>query len=149
MKHEHEHREHEHHERHHRETGGRNDAEEDLRDKPEARTNAKKIDDEAEEKKRGGRAKRKRGGEVRKHHVDHEGRLMKKHGGEAEKRHERKRGGRMPEHAKHVEVHGEHEKHRADRKPRKDGGRTGADEHPFSSARKGTLPTGRKEMQME
>lgn len=103
------------HERKHRETGGVNEAEEDVKDRPEARTNAKKIDDEAEEKKRGGRAKRKR-------------------------------GGRMPEHAKHVEMHGEHEKARADRKPRKDGGRTGADAHPFSSARKGTTPPGRKEM---
>ena len=77
------------HERKHRETGGVNEAEEDIRINPEARTNAKKIDDEAEEKKRGGRAKRKRGG--------------------------------MAE-AKHVEMHGEHEHKRADRKPRKDGG---------------------------
>lgn len=127
---------HEREEHKHRETGGRNDAEEDLKDKPEARTNAKKIDGEAEELKKGGRAKRKKGGEVRKHHVDHEGKLMK--------RPERKRGGAMMEHKKHVEVHGEHEKHRADRKPRKDGGRTGADSHPFSSARKGEVPKGRK-----
>ena len=142
MKHEHEHREHEHRERHHRETGGRNDAEEDVERKTPMRVNAPEIDREASEKKRGGRAKRKHGGEVRKHHVDHEGKLVKKE----HERHERKRGGRMPEHAKHVEVSGEHEKHRADRKPRKDGGRTGADAHPFSSARKGTPAPGRKEM---
>lgn len=103
------------HERKHRETGGVNEAEEDVNDHPEARTNAKKIDAEAEERKKGGRAKRKR-------------------------------GGRMPEAAKHVEVSGEHEHKRADRKPRKDGGRTGADTHPFSSARAGTTPPGRKEM---
>ena len=107
----------EHHHRKHREAGGVNDAEEDLKTRPEARTNAKKIDDEAEERKKGGRAKRKR-------------------------------GGRMEE-KKHVEVHGEHEKHRADRKPRKDGGRTGSDTHPFSSARKGEMPKGRKEMDMD
>ena len=109
-----------------RSTGGRDDAEEDVRDKPEARTNAKNIDREAEEKKRGGRAKRKHGG-----HVHHE---------------------RMEElaHAKHVgKVHGEHAHHHAGRKPRKGGGRTGADEHPFSSARHGELPPGRKEMDME
>ena len=128
------------HERKHREEGGRNDAEEDLKDKPEARTNAKKIDDEAEELKKGGRAKRKRGGGVREHHVDHEGKLVAK----------RKRGGALMEHKKHVEVSGEHEKHRADRKPRKDGGRTGSDSHPFSSARKGTDPKGHKtEMEFE
>jgi hypothetical protein len=50
--------------RKHRETGGVNEAEEDLKDKPEARTNAKKIDDEAEEMKKGGRAKRAHGGKM-------------------------------------------------------------------------------------
>ncbi len=109
--------------RKHRATGGRDDAEADLNDKPEARTNAKNIDREAEERKKGGRAKRKSGG-----HVHHE---------------------KMEElaHAKHVgKVHGEHAAHRADRKPRKSGGRTGSDSAPFSSARNGTLPAGRKEM---
>jgi hypothetical protein len=48
--------------RKHRETGGANEAEEDVKDKPEPRTDAKKIDAEAEEMKKGGRAKRKRGG---------------------------------------------------------------------------------------
>lgn len=101
------------HERKHREEGGRNDAAEDVDKKTQMRVNAPEIEREADEKKRGGRAKRKRGG--------------------------------MAEH-KHVEMHGEHEAKRADRKPRKDGGRTGADAHPFSSARKGETPPGRKEM---
>lgn len=114
------------HERKGRATGGRDDAEEDVKDKPEARTDAKKIDAEAEEKKSGGRAKRKRGG-----HVHHENMEMMKH-------------------AKHLgPVHGEHAKHHAGRKPRASGGKTGSDSHPFSSARKGELPPGRKEMDME
>lgn len=45
-------------------TGGVNEAEEDVKDKPEARTNAKEIDEEAEERKKGGRAKRKHGGKM-------------------------------------------------------------------------------------
>jgi hypothetical protein len=45
-------------------TGGFNAAAEDLDSKPEARTNAKKIDEEAAERKSGGRAKRKAGGLV-------------------------------------------------------------------------------------
>ncbi len=48
----------------HKETGGANEAEEDVKDKPERRDNAKKIEDEAEEMKKGGRAKRKRGGKT-------------------------------------------------------------------------------------
>jgi hypothetical protein len=98
-----------HHGRKHRNTGGVNEAEMDLKTKPEARTNAKHIDAEAEERKHGGRAK--------------------KHAGK---------------------VHGEHAKHHAGRKPRKSGGRTGSDTHPFSSARHGTAPKGRKlEMEFE
>jgi hypothetical protein len=50
--------------RKHREAGGENEAEEDIKEKPEARTNAKKIDDEAEELKKGGRAKKARGGKL-------------------------------------------------------------------------------------
>jgi hypothetical protein len=45
-------------------TGGVNEAEEDEKTKPEARTNAKNIDSEAEELKKGGRAKRKHGGKM-------------------------------------------------------------------------------------
>jgi hypothetical protein len=45
-----------------RDTGGANEAAEDLATKNEARTDAKKIDAEAEEKKKGGRVKKARGG---------------------------------------------------------------------------------------
>jgi hypothetical protein len=50
--------------RKHKATGGENAAEEDLETKPEPRTNAKKIDEEAEEMKKGGRAKKARGGKM-------------------------------------------------------------------------------------
>ena len=93
-------------------TGGSHEADEDVKDKPEARTNAAKVDSEAEELKKGGRAKRAHGGKT---HV-----------------------GKMAGHAMH----------HAGRKPRKSGGRTGADGSPFSSARHGTAPKGRK-MEME
>lgn len=57
----------------HKAAGGKMDSpasgskewEEDLRIKPEARTNAAKIDAEAEERKHGGRAKRRHGGMVK------------------------------------------------------------------------------------
>jgi hypothetical protein len=72
--------------RKHRETGGSNEAEEDVKDKPEARTNAKKIDDEAEEMKKGGRAKRARGGKMvgkveGEKAMHHAGRKPRKSGG--------------------------------------------------------------------
>lgn len=99
----------------HRETGGRNDAEEDLKMKPEARTNAKEIDKEAEETSepseemnRGGRRKRKHGGKMV------------------------------------GKVEGEHAKHHMGHKPRKSGGRATSDMNPFTSARKGTPAKGRK-----
>jgi hypothetical protein len=92
--------------RKHKATGGVNEAEEDLKDKPEARTNAKKIDAEAEEMKKGGRAKRKFGGKTE------------------------------------MKAEGEKAKMHAGRKPRKDGGRTGSDSNPFTSARKGKSPPG-------
>jgi hypothetical protein len=50
--------------RKHRETGGANEPEEDLKSKPESRTNDKEITAEAEEMKKGGRAKRKHGGKM-------------------------------------------------------------------------------------
>jgi len=99
--------------RKHRETGGVNEAEEDVKDKPEARTNAKKIDDEAEEMKKGGRAKKARGGKMV------------------------------------GKVEGEKGAMHAGRKPRKSGGRTGSDASPFTSARKGTEPSGHKTMSVE
>lgn len=72
-----------------RATGGENEAEEDLKTKPEPRTNAKKIDDEAEEMKKGGRAKRKHGGKTEVGHIEgqkaatHAGRKPRKSGGRA------------------------------------------------------------------
>jgi hypothetical protein len=74
--------------RKHRETGGANEPEEDLKSKPEARTNAKEIDSEAEEMKKGGRAKRKHGGKMvgkvegEKGHM-HAGRRPRRSGGRA------------------------------------------------------------------
>lgn len=47
-----------------RSTGGVNEAAEDLRTRPERRNNADKIFSEAEERKSGGRTKRKSGGLV-------------------------------------------------------------------------------------
>jgi hypothetical protein len=69
--------------RKHRGTGGVNEAESDLKDKPEARTNAGKIDKEAEERKHGGRAKRKHGGMAvhGEKHGHHAGRKPRKSGG--------------------------------------------------------------------
>lgn len=70
-----------------RATGGENEPEEDLKDKPESRTNAKKIDGEAEEMKKGGRAKRKHGGKTEVGHIEghkaamHAGRKPRKSGG--------------------------------------------------------------------
>lgn len=128
-----------------RNTGGVNEAEEDLKEKTESRTHNPKIDAEADERKHGGktRRERKKGGGVRVHHVDHEGKLK-------EKRPERKSGGKLKSHVKEVHMHGELAKHHAGRAPRKAGGRTGADSHPFSSARHGTEAPGRKlEMDME
>jgi hypothetical protein len=105
--------------RKHRNTGGTDDAKEDLDDKPEARTNAKKIDEEAEERKSGGRA-RAAGG-----------RTARKHGGKTE----------MKVEGKKAEMH-------AGRKPRKNGGRTGSDGSPFTTARHGKMPAGRSEMDL-
>lgn len=91
-----------------RATGGVNDAAKDLADKPERRNNADRIFSEAEERKSGGRTKRKHGGMA-------EGAMAKMHAG---------------------------------RKARKSGGSCEAS--PFSSARHGTAPKGRKlEMEME
>jgi hypothetical protein len=95
--------------RKHRESGGVNEAAEDLKSRPEERNNAKKVFAEAEHLKHGGHAK--------------------KHAGK---------------------VHGKHAAHHAGRKPRKSGGRTGSDSHPYTSARHGTPPKGRKlELEME
>ena len=106
-----------HHSKHRAEGGGVDEAAEDLRTKPEPRTNAKKIDEEAEamHAKRGGRAARKRGG-----HVHHE-------------------HGKHLAHAKHLgHVEGHHAEHHAGRKARKAGG--SVESNPFTSANKGISP---------
>lgn len=59
--------------RNHRDTGGVNEAAEDLKDKPEARTNAKNIDSEAEERKRGGKAEPRKEHKATGGKVHHEG----------------------------------------------------------------------------
>ena len=108
------------HTRKHREAGGVNEAAEDLKSKPEE-YNHGRPEKEAEERKHGGRTKRKLGG-----HVHHE-------------------HGKHLAHAKHVgHVHGEHHMAHAGRKPRKSGGRAGSEANPFTSALHGTPPKGHK-----
>lgn len=74
--------------RKHRETGGVNEAEEDIKDKPEDRNAPNKVAKEAEELKKGGRAKKARGGKM-VGKVDgekgamHAGRKPRKSGGKA------------------------------------------------------------------
>ena len=69
-------------------TGGTNDAEEDLKDKPKNRGAESPVSEEAEEMKKGGRAKRKHGGKMvgkvegEKGHM-HAGRKPRKSGGRA------------------------------------------------------------------
>jgi hypothetical protein len=88
-------------------------------------TNESNVPGEAKAKKHGGRAKRKHGGHVMHHHMGH---------------------------VKHVgAVHGAAAHHHAGRKPRKAGGRakSGSDSSPLSSAHKGTLPHGHKDMDID
>lgn len=107
-------------------TGGTNDADADLKTKPMDYTAKSNVSGEAEEKKRGGRAKHADGG-----HVHHESMDNMKH-------------------AKHVgKVHGGKPRANGGRAPRASGGRTGSDGMPFSSARKGTNPPGRTEQSMD
>ena len=95
--------------RKHRATGGVNEAAEDLGKKNMRYTYQSNVNDEAEERKRGGK-------------------VAKKHAGK---------------------VHGMSKMH-AGRKPRKSGGRASSDANPFTSARHGTQPKGRKlEMEFE
>lgn len=58
---------------------------------------------------------------------------------------ERKHGGKAK---KHVAMHGHKGHHRADRKPRKSGGRA-SDQSPLSSAHHGTEPKGHKSYEAE
>jgi hypothetical protein len=60
---------------------GSKEYEQDLKTKPEARTNAKKIDAAAEERKRGGRAKKHVGDVKGEHCKPHAGRKARKSGG--------------------------------------------------------------------
>lgn len=100
--------------RKHRETGGVNEAEEDLRRKNPSRTGPGDADihreaDEESEKgeefyRRGGRTKRREGGKV----------------------------------------HGERAAHHAGRKPRKSGGRATCESAPFSTAARSEVAKGRK-----
>jgi hypothetical protein len=147
---------HKHHERHHRATGGENEAEMDLKEKPESRTNAKNIDKEAEERKRGGRAKRRAGGGVGSKPYDRKVAGKKKQDGEGfslqNERTKRKHGGTAKHHeAHHVgHVHGEHAKHHAGRKARATGGQAASERNPFTTAAKGHPPKGRKlDMEMD
>lgn len=104
------------HIRQHRKSGGPvkgdDDAERDVKDNPEARDNARKVEGEAEAKeaKKGGRMKRACGGMA-----------DKKEMGRAD-------GGRAH--------------HHAGRRHRASGG--SCESNPFTSARKGTQPSGRK-----
>ena len=100
---------------------------------------------EAEERKHGGRTKRKHGGVVhhsmkhKEHHHEHP---------KAEHRAKRKRGGKVHHHPEH-EMHGEHSKQRADRKARKAGGQVGANMHPLSTAHAGKEPAKHKSYEPE
>ncbi len=100
-----------------RETGGVNLADDDLDKKNQRYTYQSNVNDEAEERKKGGRTKRKHGGEVHKSGCD----CPKCSGGPVE---------------------GAKAGARADRKPRKSGG--SATSNPFSSAKAGTPPAGHK-----
>jgi hypothetical protein len=108
---------------------GSREWEQDLADRPQ-RYNQSNVEDEAEAKKRGGRAKRKRGGMV--HH---------------------EKGAHL-KHAKHVGmVHGESYEGHAGRKPRKAGGRTkggkGSDMNPLSSAHAGQQPKAHQDVEID
>jgi hypothetical protein len=123
----------EHHHRGHHAHGGSPDAkagdkewEADLKEKTHDRVSDPEIDKEAEERKHGGRAKRKRGGSV--HHVHHE-------------------HGKHMAHAKHVgEVKGHKAHHHAGRKPR---ARGGSNDNPLSSAHAGVLPKHHKDADID
>ena len=60
---------------------------------------------------------------------------------------QRKHGGKAKHHVGHHEGH--HAHHHAGRKPRKSGGRAGADKNPLSSAHHGTEPKAHKSYEPE
>lgn len=126
-------------EKKHRATGGVNEAKEDLGKKNEARTDAKEIDGEAEERAKGGKVKRKRGGMVASvkegFGPEHEGTVRSK----------RKRGGKAMKGGKEAGMFGEDAKQHAGRSARKNGGSLkGSDTSPFTSARHGKPATHRE-----
>lgn len=97
----------------------RDDYKADEKSKPANYGASTNVSKEAEEKKRGGRAKRKFGGGVK--HLE---------------------CGEDMKHAKHVgKVKGTRDVH-AGRAPRKSGGRTGSNFNPMSSAHAGEAPRG-------
>ena len=98
--------------RKHKGTGGVNEAEDDIKEKPKTRTMPNNVEDEAEEteRKSGGRTKKAAGGVS----------IGKAEGGKA--------------------------MGRADRKPRKAGGRAACESSPFTSAHSGSTPKGRSVM---
>lgn len=102
-------------------TGGVNLAADDLAKKNMKYTADSNVNREAEERKAGGRIKRRHGGEVHRSGC----KCAKCEGGS---------------------VDGDKGAARADRKPRKAGGSTG---NPFSSARAGTNPPGHKAEAMD
>ena len=97
--------------------------EQDLAQNPSSYTADSNVTKEAEEKKRGGRAKHKHGGHVVHHDKGH---------------------------VKHVgSVHGAATKHHAGRKARKSGGRAGSDMNPLSSAHAGTPAKAHKDVEID
>ena len=112
------------HNRKHREEGGVVDKDESPKDVYAGK--GSHVEKEADERKRGGRAKRKHGGMV--HHE----------------------AGKHMGHAKHVgKVEGHMPKAHAGRKPRKSGGRAGSDRNPFSSAKSGSDAMGHRTVEMD
>jgi len=87
-----------------RATGGVAEYEEDMKDRPD-RYNKSKVEDEAEERKRGGRAKRKAGGKVEGMPAKaHMGRKPRKSGGACDNSPmSSARGGKSPYGAERVE----------------------------------------------
>ena len=96
------------------------------------------------------RAEHKKGGKVESPHEGHWASDEAPHDvyegahsnvvNEADKR---KRGGKVHKHKHHVGMHEGHKaEHRADRAPRKSGGRAGSNMNPLSSAHHGTEPKG-------
>lgn len=109
----------------------RDDWKEEESSKP-MRYNQSKVEDEAEEKKHGGKAKR--------HHRKHGGHLK------VHKHHEH---GEHMKHAKHLgPVHGKMHVH-GGRAPRKAGGRTGSNFSPLSSAHSGSPPRDHKTTEVD